>query len=101
MNPAKCYVYRLFSVSALFAAITLLASVEATAQTTFDHFSTGFELDGAHINVTCESCHVGVLRVAWYVRHSSPPAMSRLTESAPTVTLQQVGPLFHSWITRH
>ena len=29
------------------------------AQNTFDHFSTGFELDGAHANVTCERCHAG------------------------------------------
>ena len=24
---------------------------------TFDHFSTGFVLDGAHVNVSCEACH--------------------------------------------
>ena len=41
----------------------LLAPVPAPAQPstgpTFDHFTTGFPLDGAHLTVDCESCHVG------------------------------------------
>ena len=46
----------------IFASIVLLSlfsSDSAHSQTTFDHFSTGFILDGAHTNVTCEGCHVG------------------------------------------
>jgi len=39
--------------------LTLFASADARSQQTFDHFSTGFILDGAHANVTCEGCHVG------------------------------------------
>ena len=36
----------------------LLCQWPAIAQDVFDHFSTGFPLDGAHVNVTCEACHV-------------------------------------------
>jgi len=36
----------------------LLFQIDAHAQEPFDHFSTGFVLDGAHTNVTCEGCHV-------------------------------------------
>jgi hypothetical protein len=42
----------------LLAALFLISD-GAWADSKFDHFSTGFELDGAHANVTCESCHVG------------------------------------------
>ena len=47
----------------LFVAIlgTTLVSSHAPAQTSqgsnFDHFTTGFRLDGAHQYVNCESCH--------------------------------------------
>jgi hypothetical protein len=27
--------------------------------TTFDHMATGFPLEGEHIKITCESCHIG------------------------------------------
>ena len=36
----------------------LLLQLPTMAQETFDHFSTGFVLDGAHVNVSCEACHV-------------------------------------------
>ena len=38
--------------------ILLLLQLPAMAQESFDHFSTGFVLDGAHSNVTCEGCHI-------------------------------------------
>ena len=42
-----------------------LLSVQAGAAqigpTKFDHLTTGFELLGAHLNVPCESCHVGAI----------------------------------------
>ena len=36
---------------------TSLVSAENTAST-FNHFSTGFPLEGAHKNVECSSCHL-------------------------------------------
>ena len=42
----------------------LLLQFPATAQESFDHFSTGFELDGAHVDVDCERCHVNATFVA-------------------------------------
>ena len=41
--------------------VGLLVAASAGAQQSFDHFSTGFELDGAHRNLNCESCHVGAV----------------------------------------
>ncbi|MDH3417270.1 MAG: hypothetical protein OEM64_13255, partial [Gammaproteobacteria bacterium] len=41
------------------AVVGLFASSNASSQQSFDHFSTGFVLDGAHTSVTCESCHAG------------------------------------------
>jgi len=40
-------------------AVLFVASVSVAQDEKFDHFSTGFVLDGAHANATCESCHVG------------------------------------------
>ena len=37
----------------------ILLAAPTFANEPFDHFSTGFELDGAHANVTCERCHTG------------------------------------------
>ena len=37
----------------------LLLSATAAAQQPFDHHSTGFDLDGAHQNVSCDRCHAG------------------------------------------
>ena len=56
---AHAVVRNLTAMLLLGAAGSLLISGEAWSQTTFDHFSTGFILDGAHTNVSCESCHVG------------------------------------------
>jgi len=41
-------------------AVACLLSVGGSAQqnSAFDHFTTGFRLDGAHRTVECESCHV-------------------------------------------
>ena len=42
-----------------FLAIAMTTPVDVLAQgDTFDHFSTGFVLDGGHVNVTCDACHV-------------------------------------------
>jgi hypothetical protein len=37
----------------------LLLCTSAVAQESFDHYSTGFELEGAHQNVSCDRCHSG------------------------------------------
>ena len=41
---------------ALFFGLLPLAQA---ADEDFDHFSTGFVLDGGHLNVSCEGCHAG------------------------------------------
>ena len=44
----------------LLVACGMLATfqhADAQVSQNFDHFSTGFALDGAHGNLTCESCH--------------------------------------------
>src|SRR5262249_49680617 len=48
----------------LFLVLVLAALLGAPAQaqragTSFDHFSTGFPLAGAHFSVDCTSCHIG------------------------------------------
>ncbi len=45
----KCLILILLAVCCL--------SVSNAAEENFDHFSTGFVLDGAHVNVSCEGCH--------------------------------------------
>ena len=40
-------------------SIGIFSTSLAWSQQTFDHFSTGFVLDGGHSIVTCEGCHVG------------------------------------------
>ena len=51
---------RLDSWKLIAAFAALIAMSPAThAQEPFDHFSTGFPLDEAHANVTCERCHTG------------------------------------------
>jgi len=55
-GPAGAIKFRLFLVAILL--LGTMVSFVATAQEPFDHFSTGFVLDGAHTNVTCEGCHV-------------------------------------------
>ena len=37
--------------------LSLFLVPAAHAQVAFDHFSTGFDLDGAHANVSCDRCH--------------------------------------------
>ena len=39
----------------------LLLASPAEAQQSFDHFTTGFHLDGAHQNVSCDRCHSGAV----------------------------------------
>jgi hypothetical protein len=45
----------------LLATLFVLGAMSSAsrAQEPFDHFSTGFTLDGAHANVSCERCHTG------------------------------------------
>jgi len=51
----------------LLAMMTLLLSLAGNARagqigpTKFDHLTTGYELLNAHLNVPCESCHVGAI----------------------------------------
>ena len=51
----------------LFAALLVLAPAPHPAgaaqigPSKFDHLTTGYELLGAHLNVPCESCHVGAI----------------------------------------
>jgi len=37
------------------------ASAQSAISSSFDHFTTGFRLDGAHQTAECESCHVGAV----------------------------------------
>lgn len=52
---------RMLFLSVLFVgtAMTLLSvlSTESRAKVPFDHFTTGFRLEGAHRYTECESCH--------------------------------------------
>ena len=50
------------AILSLFAlALFSTGSDAATTGRTFDHLTTGFELTGAHRDVTCESCHVNAV----------------------------------------
>src|SRR5512147_789394 len=49
---------RIFGLLLMLAAPTLVHAAAATGAPPFDHFTTGFELDGMHRNVDCEACHV-------------------------------------------
>lgn len=44
------------SIPALTSQVT---SNQPRVRKTFDHLKTGFALKGAHLSVTCETCHVG------------------------------------------
>ena len=52
------------ALRASLAVTIFLLSACAMAQQNFDHFSTGFDLDGAHTTLTCENCHVGAVFTA-------------------------------------
>ena len=58
LTRAKRFFRRTLVMSAAWILLTVLAST-ASAQEPFDHFSTGFQLDGAHAIVTCDRCHTG------------------------------------------
>ncbi len=56
---APLAVAALAGASMLLAPATLIAAGAATPITVpFDHLSTGFELDGVHRDLPCESCHL-------------------------------------------
>ena len=42
----------------LCSALSLEVSAQSSVSSTFDHFTTGFRLEGAHQFAECESCHV-------------------------------------------
>jgi len=46
-------------VCAVLAVLLLAPGASRAAPSGFDHFSTGFELLGQHLEVACEACHVG------------------------------------------
>ena len=46
-------------LQSIILAVTVFSGPPSFAQEPFDHFSTSFPLDGAHLNVTCEACHSG------------------------------------------
>ncbi len=54
---AKQFILRFLLTSALFGITTLPAAEEQ--KPIFDHFTTGFELRGAHARASCTSCHAG------------------------------------------
>src|SRR3974390_1049875 len=43
---------------ALLACFALQAPAEQADSTKFDHLTTGFPLDGRHLNLRCEQCHL-------------------------------------------
>ena len=43
---------------ALLAAIALPVGAVEVDRTKFDHVTTGFPLDGQHLNLRCEQCHL-------------------------------------------
>jgi hypothetical protein len=55
---------KLAGIALWMAALAMLVPAAQAAQigpAKFDHLTTGFELMGAHLNVPCESCHVGAI----------------------------------------
>ena len=64
------------------AAVSLFFSGAVSAQETFDHFSTGFILDGAHVNVTCDGCHVGATFAPTASNCSSCHAQGSIVQSS-------------------
>ncbi len=58
MDMARTFRIALLS---LLCALSFHARAAQIGPTKFDHLTTGFELLGAHLNVPCESCHVGAI----------------------------------------
>lgn len=60
MNRANLLIPSIFLAGVVIFIVLLLPfeSSSQEAQPTFDHFTTGFRLDGAHRLAECESCHV-------------------------------------------
>ena len=50
---------RVLACKLLVFPLLFISSANLLAQEPFDHFSTGFDLDGAHANVSCDGCHTG------------------------------------------
>ncbi len=49
------------ALALMLCLLCMKAGAAQIAPTKFDHLTTGFELMGAHLNVPCESCHVGAI----------------------------------------
>lgn len=56
-NPIKPTVFALVFLLAAGVAV----DARAAQGSTFDHFTTGYRLDGAHAMASCDSCHAGSL----------------------------------------
>lgn len=55
---ATVRVFALCSATAFVSTLLLwITAVDSNAQTSFDHFTTGFRLEGAHRFAECEACH--------------------------------------------
>ena len=80
MNRIVSTLLRLLTTLTL---VTITCSGQSVAQQNFDHFSTGFPLDGAHTNVTCEGCHTGG------VFEATIPACANCHSSASLVRASQ------------
>jgi hypothetical protein len=57
LSPLTRLYMILFMITLGTMSLTFL-SYDAAAQTDFDHFTTGFPLEGRHKALECDSCHV-------------------------------------------
>ena len=58
MGRVATLINGLLLATATAVLLTSLASAQTAVGSSFDHFSTGFPLTGAHVRVECGSCHV-------------------------------------------
>lgn len=61
VETSRRFLLALAAACVLAAGLTGLASAQLATGSAFDHFSTGWPLEGAHRNVECGSCHVGAI----------------------------------------
>lgn len=59
MGPSTTRKFLVMTVSIVVTAMSLLSTfpTDSVAKTQFDHFTTGFRLEGAHRFAECETCH--------------------------------------------
>ena len=91
MGRANCSaVSGFYHMKSLVFVVLLLAPLAGPCQSTlsspFDHFTTGFRLDGAHRLATCESCHADGMFVGTPTRcagcHAQPNRVRASTKPA-------------------